>query len=357
MNLTAIPVAAAATRAPADTAAGNLPDAAVEIDGFAALLQELAEAQFAGEGPAPLLTDPRQLKPDVQTDDEAKAPDADLLAGVLPPLAPVAPGTGPVEAQVAAIAAVPLAARDSAPVSVASSARRPAISEIKDTPSATKGTEALQVPMHEQTPTVAGRTNAPTSVPLDAANVAVRSVIPSDSPTLQMPAATAANLSTTPYLSPVPSQMVDTRIATARIETPLGSPNWGDDFVNKVTWLVNDQQQTATLKITPPHLGPVEVSLTIADDFASVSFVSPHAVVRDAIESSLASLREALASGGMQLGNATVSAEHRQGQDSGSERPGAGNSLRNERAAGPGDPALPQAIARRVQVGLIDTFV
>jgi flagellar hook-length control protein FliK len=97
--------------------------------------------------------------------------------------------------------------------------------------------------------------------------------------------------------------------ASARIDAPFGTDGWGEAFSQKVVWLVDRQQQSAELHVNPPHLGPVEVVLKLSDDGARIAFSSPHAAVRDAIDASLADLRNALAERGLSLGQALVSAD------------------------------------------------
>lgn len=73
--------------------------------------------------------------------------------------------------------------------------------------------------------------------------------------------------------------------------------------------MVDKDAQIAELRINPPDLGPVEVRLTVSGDQASAKFVSAHAEVREALETSIARLRESFAEAGIQLGEASVSAE------------------------------------------------
>lgn len=95
--------------------------------------------------------------------------------------------------------------------------------------------------------------------------------------------------------------------AQAAIPTPVGQPQWGEDLGQKVTWLATQRTQSAELHLNPAQLGPVEISLKLNGDQASLQFTSAHAAVRDAIEQSLPRLRDMLAESGISLGNTTVS--------------------------------------------------
>ena len=141
--------------------------------------------------------------------------------------------------------------------------------------------------------------------------------------------------------------------ASARIDTPLGASGWGDAFQQKIVWLVDRQQQSAELHVNPPHLGPVEIMLSMDDEGARIAFCSPHAAVREAIEASLPDLRTALGERGLSLGEAMVSA------DSGAAREqlaqnGRG-SARHDRATPPA-PVADSPTAQLARRGLVDIF-
>jgi flagellar hook-length control protein FliK len=66
---------------------------------------------------------------------------------------------------------------------------------------------------------------------------------------------------------------------------------------------------TATLRLSPEHLGPVEVRIDLTDDSANVWFTATHADTRAALTDALPRLREMLASVGVNLGDASVHRE------------------------------------------------
>jgi hypothetical protein len=72
-----------------------------------------------------------------------------------------------------------------------------------------------------------------------------------------------------------------------RISTPLHAEAWPQQFGEKVVWMAKNDQQTAQININPPQLGPVQITLSLSGDQATAVFASPHAEVRQAIESSL----------------------------------------------------------------------
>lgn len=89
----------------------------------------------------------------------------------------------------------------------------------------------------------------------------------------------------------------------------VGTAEWGGAMGDKVVWMASQNHQVAELHLNPPHLGPLEVRLTINNDQASALFVSHHSAVREAIETALPRLREMLADNGIMLGDVSVGAE------------------------------------------------
>ena len=87
------------------------------------------------------------------------------------------------------------------------------------------------------------------------------------------------------------------------------TPAWGADLGRQIVVLSHDGgagRQTAELRLDPPDLGPLRVTLSVNDGVASASFVSAHAAVRHAVEAALPQLQQALAQAGLSLGQASV---------------------------------------------------
>lgn len=91
-----------------------------------------------------------------------------------------------------------------------------------------------------------------------------------------------------------------------QLHAPVGSPQWADELATKMTWMVDRGQQTASLKLSPENLGPLEVRISIIDDKASVWFGAAHADTRAAIEHALPRLRDMFAAQGLSLGDTGV---------------------------------------------------
>ncbi|WP_189385828.1 flagellar hook-length control protein FliK [Advenella faeciporci] len=67
----------------------------------------------------------------------------------------------------------------------------------------------------------------------------------------------------------------------------------------------------AQMRLDPPELGPIKVSVSIQDGVAQAAFVASNAAVRQALENSLADLHQALQEKGLSLGQAHVGQQDR----------------------------------------------
>ena len=70
--------------------------------------------------------------------------------------------------------------------------------------------------------------------------------------------------------------------------------------------MVDRNQHAVSLRLSPEHLGPLEVRISITDDKASVWFGAAHADTRAAIENALPRLREMFTAQGLSLADAGV---------------------------------------------------
>jgi len=94
------------------------------------------------------------------------------------------------------------------------------------------------------------------------------------------------------------------------IDTPVGATHWGSALGRQLVTLgrqAADGTQTAELRLDPPELGPLRVTLIVNEGVANASFSSAHASVRQAVEAAMSQLQSALAQSGLSLGQASVS--------------------------------------------------
>lgn len=147
------------------------------------------------------------------------------------------------------------------------------------------------------------------------------------------------------------------------VATPVHSPNWSSEVGQRVVWMARNNVQEAQLSVNPPHLGPIEITLSLQDDSATARFFSPHAEVREVLEQALPRLREMLAGAGVQLGQSDVGAQSQQAfQQFSGRHNGAPNdqaSFREEHPSLHATSAVNQTATVRTLKGngLVDTFV
>lgn len=90
----------------------------------------------------------------------------------------------------------------------------------------------------------------------------------------------------------------------------VGTSAWSQALGDKVVWMAAGAQQTASLTLNPPNMGPLQIVLNITNDQATASFFSAQPEVRQALEAAFPKLREMMNEAGIQLGQATVGAEN-----------------------------------------------
>ena len=141
-----------------------------------------------------------------------------------------------------------------------------------------------------------------------------------------------------------------------RIAPYVGTPAWDKAIGQRVVWMISAEQQSASLTLNPPDLGPLQVVLNISSTQANASFYAAQPEVRQAIEAALPKLREMLGDAGIQLGQANVSAGTPQQQDAYSGAPA--QLLSSQAVPSASLNATPAVTETRriVRDGLIDTF-
>lgn len=96
--------------------------------------------------------------------------------------------------------------------------------------------------------------------------------------------------------------------ASEELSAHVGTDAWNDQVGQKVIYMVGAEDQTASLTLNPPDLGPLQVVLSVSNGQADVTFSSNQLEVRQALENALPRLQEMMSESGIALGNATVNA-------------------------------------------------
>ena len=96
---------------------------------------------------------------------------------------------------------------------------------------------------------------------------------------------------------------------------------WTEEVVNRVMYLSSANLKSAEIQLQPAELGRLDIKVNMtADQQAQVSFMSGHAVVREALESQSGRLREMFAQQGMGQVDVNVSDQSRGWQGQGQEQ-------------------------------------
>jgi flagellar hook-length control protein FliK len=137
----------------------------------------------------------------------------------------------------------------------------------------------------------------------------------------------------------------------------VGTPAWDQALGQKIVWMTAGAQQSASLTLNPPDLGPLQVVLHVTNDQANATFISAQPEVRQALEAALPKLREMMSDAGIQLGQSSVSAgtpnQHEAAGGSSRQTPHGSRSIA---AASDADMRVGRSQIRLPGQGMVDTF-
>lgn len=100
------------------------------------------------------------------------------------------------------------------------------------------------------------------------------------------------------------------------IAPKLGGPDWNEAIGKRIVWMVGTEQQSATLTLNPPDLGPLQVVIQVHNQQADATFISQNPEVRQALQDGLDNLRDMMTNSGIQLGQANVHSDNQTQQNS-----------------------------------------
>jgi flagellar hook-length control protein FliK len=152
--------------------------------------------------------------------------------------------------------------------------------------------------------------------------------------------------------------------AADRLSARVGTDAWENQVGQKIVYMAGSEEQTASLTLNPPDLGPLQVVLSVSNDQASVTFSANQEEVRQALENALPRLREMMSESGIALGNATVNAGMPDGRQAQEQAARNGGGFGNDgRGRGNNGNAIDEPAARPVtrtailgDRGMVDTF-
>jgi len=136
---------------------------------------------------------------------------------------------------------------------------------------------------------------------------------------------------------------------TAELKSTVGSAAWTDELGGQLTWMTQRGLESGSLRVSPEHLGPVEVKITVQNGDASVWFGASHPDTRAALEQALPRLQQMFANQGLTLTDSGVSRESP--RQSRSTLP---QSVAAVSAVGSSDVSVSATV--RLSLGLVDTY-
>ncbi|HET9113250.1 MAG TPA: flagellar hook-length control protein FliK [Burkholderiales bacterium] len=157
-----------------------------------------------------------------------------------------------------------------------------------------------------------------------------------------------ATLATAAQASTLPS--------TAALAPSVGTAAWNQALGEKVVWMSGASgDQTASLSLNPPDLGPLQIVLNVNNNQANATFIAAQPEVRLAIEAALPRLHEMMNNAGIQLGQTNVRSDTSSQQERQSEAQ-AFRPLSGVRAAA-ADKSAGNSGKIMTGKGLVNTFV
>ena len=139
-------------------------------------------------------------------------------------------------------------------------------------------------------------------------------------------------------------------------QVKLNTPAWNNALGERAVLIATQNSRVAEIQLDPPELGSLNVRVQINQDQVSLSFTSPHAHVRDAVEQSLPRLREMFAEQGLALNESSVSDQ----QQNDRQREGVDERYAGDRQRGYGSGEQvdegEQLRARTATVSLVDYY-
>ena len=138
-----------------------------------------------------------------------------------------------------------------------------------------------------------------------------------------------------------------------------GKTGWDQAISQKVVWMLGAQEQSATLTLNPPDMGPLQVVIHVHNDQADTTFISDNAEVRQALQDGMDNLRNKMNESGIQLGQANVSSggQMQQQFQQAAQQSRADASLGKNASASPIEHVGSPKALGRTSNGLVDTFV
>lgn len=135
---------------------------------------------------------------------------------------------------------------------------------------------------------------------------------------------------------------------TLSMGVPVAHSSWPNALAAQLQWMATRQVQSATLRLSPEHLGPLEVRIDVMRSQININFTAHHPDTREALAQAVPQLRQLFAAGGLNLGEATVQQEPRSSEQSLPPQPSSATTT--------SETVEPVANAAIQRLGLVDEY-
>ncbi|PKO24497.1 MAG: hypothetical protein CVU35_08980, partial [Betaproteobacteria bacterium HGW-Betaproteobacteria-8] len=139
------------------------------------------------------------------------------------------------------------------------------------------------------------------------------------------------------------------------IMTPPGKEGWSQAIGQRVMWMVGATQQSATLTLNPPEMGPLQIVINVHNDTTDAAFFSDRQEVRQALQDGMDNLREMMKEAGINLGQTNINQRDKMAQDFTQQQQLAAHQDAGNNAQTAGESSVSTTPAR-AGLGLVDTF-
>jgi flagellar hook-length control protein FliK len=144
---------------------------------------------------------------------------------------------------------------------------------------------------------------------------------------------------------------IEMPLKSLEIPVDLANSQWANKFSEHIIWLGHQGIKSALIKIHPEDLGPLEISIKVVKDSASININSHSSHVRDLVDQALPKLREMMSEQGLNLSDVHIGSDTNARQFSHHSAP-----AEEAMMMGSDDEVQLTPLAKRTQEGIIDYF-
>lgn len=122
---------------------------------------------------------------------------------------------------------------------------------------------------------------------------------------------TATNIQSTMIVEQRSAEKVNANgLVSMEIPVSVTEPHWVDEFSERVLWLgQNNEIKSAHIKINPESLGPIEISIKMLKDEASVTITTHSSDIKSLVHQATHELREMMGSRGINLAELSIESD------------------------------------------------